>query len=88
LKILLHSPDAGDDIQMLKAGLLETADLHVVNKYDRPGAAAWAAELEAILGAGAESPPCVLRVSAATGEGIDAVVEKLVQRRQARQGGT
>jgi len=42
-------PGLGDDIQMLKAGILEIADVYVVNKADREGADKTAAELEAML---------------------------------------
>lgn len=42
-------PESGDSIQGMKAGLLEIADLFVVNKADRPGAAGFIRELEASL---------------------------------------
>lgn len=42
-------PGLGDDIQTIKAGLLEVADLHVVNKADRPDAGKTIAELRAML---------------------------------------
>ncbi len=42
-------PEAGDDIQSMKAGLMEIADLFVVNKSDRPGAEAFAANLRKML---------------------------------------
>ncbi len=45
-------PGLGDDIQMLKAGILEIADVYVVNKADRDGADKTAAELEAMLKVG------------------------------------
>ena len=37
--IVVEAPGTGDDIQSIKAGILEIADLLVVNKADRPGAA-------------------------------------------------
>lgn len=80
LKVLLHDSDAGDEIQMLKAGLVETADLHVVGKGDRPGARAWAGELEAALSTPGETAPVFL-VSAATGEGVGDLVAELKARR-------
>ncbi len=43
-------PESGDSIQTLKAGLMEVADLFVVNKADRPGADRLRAELEIMLG--------------------------------------
>lgn len=42
-------PEAGDTIQTMKAGLMEIADIFVVNKADRPGASKLMAELEAML---------------------------------------
>jgi LAO/AO transport system kinase len=43
--ILVLVPESGDGIQVLKAGVMEIADLYVVNKADRPGAEALAAEV-------------------------------------------
>lgn len=45
-------PGLGDDVQMLKAGILEIADVYVVNKADRDGAQQTAAELDAMLKVG------------------------------------
>jgi LAO/AO transport system kinase len=42
-------PESGDSIQAMKAGLMEIADLFVVNKADRPGAARLAREIELML---------------------------------------
>jgi LAO/AO transport system kinase len=68
-------PGLGDDIQTLKAGLLEIADVLVVNKADRPGADRTWAELGAMLelrratGSPAADVP-LLRVVATSGEGV------------------
>src|SRR2546428_8225859 len=51
--VVLETPEMGDEIQAIKAGLLEVADLVVVNKGDRPGAQRTAAQLRAMLVAGA-----------------------------------
>jgi LAO/AO transport system kinase len=48
LVLVLH-PEAGDSIQAMKSGLMEVADIYVVNKADLPGAARTAAELNAVL---------------------------------------
>jgi len=81
-KVLVLSSEVGDDVQMLKAGLLEVADLVVVNKCDQVGAPAWARRLEQSLasaaGIGARQPIPVLAVSATTGEGVDELVTLLV----------
>lgn len=47
--IVVLTPDSGDSIQMLKAGLLEWADIFVVNKADRAGSKAFAAQLRAAI---------------------------------------
>jgi LAO/AO transport system kinase len=82
VKVLVHSPDGGDELTMLKAGVIEIADLHVVTKADRPGADAWAASLRDALGSPrAGGGPIVLAASALTGDGVDALVEELRRRR-------
>jgi LAO/AO transport system kinase len=48
--ILTLVPESGDGIQTLKAGLMEAADLYVINKSDRPGADRLKAEVEIMLG--------------------------------------
>jgi LAO/AO transport system kinase len=51
--VVLEAPEMGDEVQAIKAGLLEVADLVVVNKGDKPGAQRTAAQLRAMLVAGA-----------------------------------
>ena len=79
VSIVVTTPDAGDGVQAMKAGIMEIGDVFVVNKLDRPGAERAAAEIEEMLslreyGAGTWRPP-VLKTQAATGEGVAAVVE-------------
>lgn len=67
-------PESGDSIQGMKAGLLEIADVFVVNKSDRPGSDAFAHELESSLlldPRGHDHQVKILRTSATTGAGID-----------------
>ena len=47
--VVLEAPEMGDEVQAIKAGLLEVADIVVVNKADRPGAQRTAAQLQAML---------------------------------------
>src|SRR5258705_8626501 len=47
--VVLESPEMGDEVQAIKAGLLEVADLVVVNKGDQPGAQRTPAQLRAML---------------------------------------
>src|SRR4029077_13425624 len=51
--VVLEAPEMGDEVQAIKAGLLEVAGLGVVNKGDRPGAQRTASQLRAMLAAAA-----------------------------------
>jgi LAO/AO transport system kinase len=51
--VVLEAPEMGDEVQAIKAGLLEVADLVIVNKGDKPGAQRTAAQLRAMLVASA-----------------------------------
>jgi LAO/AO transport system kinase len=83
VRVLIHPPDAGDGMQMLKAGAIETADLHAVNKCDRPGAAILARELRSALAPAGDAPGApVFEVSALTGKGVDILVAELRRRKE------
>jgi LAO/AO transport system kinase len=72
-------PGLGDDIQAIKAGILEIADVFVVNKADREGADRTAAELAMMLDLApsrAWRPP-IVRTVAPRGEGVEAVVDAM-----------
>jgi LAO/AO transport system kinase len=70
--VLVLSPGWGDQIQADKAGIVEIADVFVVNKGDRPGAdIVHRALLERIAGSGEP----VLITTATTGEGVSPVVD-------------
>jgi len=71
--IVVLAPGLGDAIQMAKAGILEVADLFVVNKADRDGANDVVRELRQMLhlGAARSWDPPVLATTAADGTGID-----------------
>ena len=71
--IVLLQPEAGDDFQWEKAGLLEVADVVVLHKGDLPRAQRIEGSIRELLNLpGCRQVP-VLRVSSATGEGIDAL---------------
>lgn len=65
-------PESGDDIQMMKAGILEIADILVVNKCDRQGSDHVVRELSAMLELAGETawPIPVLKTSAEKNEGV------------------
>jgi LAO/AO transport system kinase len=71
-------PGAGDDVQALKAGIMEIADIFVVNKSDREGSDRLAAAIEANLSLHPYRPdewrPPIVRTVATTGQGTDEVV--------------
>jgi LAO/AO transport system kinase len=71
--LVVLAPGLGDAIQMAKAGILEVADVFVVNKADRDGAAEVQRELKQMLHLGVARPwdPPVLATAAADGTGID-----------------
>lgn len=79
--IVVSAPGLGDDIQALKAGVLEIADIHVVNKADREGAERTIAQLRGMLAmsapeAGAWQPP-VIRCVATEDRGAGALLEEM-----------
>ena len=74
------NPESGDGIQALKAGIMEIADIYVVNKADRDGANQMAASITAMLRIGpiqAGWIPPVLLTQARTGSGIDELWAKV-----------
>ncbi|HEV8402305.1 MAG TPA: methylmalonyl Co-A mutase-associated GTPase MeaB [Candidatus Limnocylindrales bacterium] len=100
--VVLEAPEMGDEVQAIKAGLLEVADLVVVNKGDKPGAQRTAAQLRAMLVASApRSPdvaddaaarprpkrPDVLITTAATGAGVPELLAALDRHRAAGREG-
>lgn len=84
---LLLTPSSGDDVQTMKAGIMEVADVFVINKADLPGADRLESELRAMLsiqtaGAG----PQILRTVATAGQGIDQLAEALLDLDSAHAG--
>ncbi|MEA3201690.1 MAG: GTPase [Thermoplasmata archaeon] len=80
--LVVAVPGLGDEIQNIKAGLMEIGDVFVVNKGDREGADRTVAELEAWLEHAASGwSPRVLRTVAATGVGIEALAEEVARHR-------
>lgn len=77
--IVVNTPGMGDDIQAIKAGILEIADVLAVNKADLPGADAVVGQLRALLSfapAGPWTTP-IVKLVAMKDEGIDALVAAL-----------
>ena len=82
--VVVLTPAGGDSVQTLKAGIMEIADIFVVNKADLPGAERTVAEVNAMLdlkGAGAWRPP-VIPAIAIEGEGIIPLAAALAAHRR------
>jgi len=86
--LVLLVPESGDGVQAMKAGLMEIADVFVLNKADREGADRAVVEIESILKMKPEadwSPP-VLKTIASSNEGLDAVSAGIDEHRSFLQG--
>ena len=99
--VVLEAPEMGDEVQAIKAGLLEVADIVVVNKGDRPGAQRTASQLRAMLvavpragergiGAAVDRPrpkqPEVLVTTATTGAGLPELMVAIERHRGSQDG--
>ena len=85
--VVVVVPESGDTIQTMKAGLLEIADIFVVNKADRPGADNMMTELELMLHLSGRKTgwrPPVLATQANGNVGVDELVAKLHAHRAAQ----
>jgi LAO/AO transport system kinase len=84
--VVVEVPEMGDEIQAIKAGLLEIADIIAVNKGDRPGAERSFRQLRAMLasaGSRLRRPPPILLTTATTGAGIPALADAIEAHRDA-----
>ena len=81
--VLVNNPGTGDDIQALKAGIIEIADILVVNKADRPGADVLVSQLRALLSLapseGRDIP--ILSTVATAGDGVPALIDSIDEHR-------
>lgn len=85
--LVLLAPGMGDGVQAVKAGILEVADVLVVNKADRDGADATVRDLRHLIQMGDRSQPGlwrprVIRAVASAAEGIDDIVDAVAAHRQ------
>jgi LAO/AO transport system kinase len=89
--VVVFTPEGGDDVQGLKSGLMEIGDVFVVNKSDRPGADAFAADLKTTLGfrySGAAWSPPVISTVANDGTGVDELAGAIADHRAHLESGT
>ena len=85
ITLVLLVPGMGDDVQSLKAGVMEIADIFVVNKSDREGADRVEQEIRSLQSLASEHPahtPPVIRTVATTGDGIDALATAIYEMQQ------
>jgi LAO/AO transport system kinase len=93
--VLVLVPESGDGVQVLKAGVMEIADLYVVNKSDRPGAEHLVTEVQEMLAirsessaAAAKAPawnPPVVQTVAIEDEGSEELLEALERHAETMQ---
>lgn len=87
--IVVLTPDAGDDVQSLKSGLMEVGEIFAINKSDRPAAARFADDLESMIElrmAGDGWKPLVVPTVGTTGEGVDELVGAIRRHREYLEG--
>jgi LAO/AO transport system kinase len=84
--VVVLSPGMGDEIQMMKAGILEAADIFVINKADKDGAENLKTQLETMLGmktASADSwKPGIILAQAVYDKGIEETIEAIVSHKE------
>ena len=86
--VVLLVPGMGDDVQTFKAGVMEIADLFVINKSDQPGAERVERELNILLSVASQQDgwkPAVVKTMATTGEGIPELCAQLEKFRAAAE---
>ena len=84
--VVVLVPGLGDDIQALKAGVLEIADIFVINKADQPGVERLEKELASMLSLspeGRQEPTPILRTVATQGDGIPELLRAVADHREA-----
>jgi len=84
VSILVVMPGGGDDIQAIKAGIMEIGDIFVVNKADRDGADRLVTEIKMMLELGSTSRdwvPPIIKTVATEDQGVDTLIEKISEHR-------
>jgi LAO/AO transport system kinase len=77
LVVVVLMPELGDEVQAIKAGLMEIGDIFAVNKSDLPGADKVIYNLQSILGEKGDWTQLSVKVSSKTGEGIESLVSTI-----------
>jgi LAO/AO transport system kinase len=90
VSVVVLVPGLGDEVQALKAGIMEIADVFVVNKADREGVDRVVAEIEAMLSLASHDgfQPPILKTVATSDQGVDALLASVMEvRDQAARSG-
>lgn len=90
ITLLVLVPESGDEIQTMKAGLLEIADIFVVNKSDRPDAARFVQSLRAMMPSHSIKNPAeipIVQTIATQKQGLPELAEKIMQMNQQKESG-
>ena len=81
ISIVMVVPGSGDEVQALKAGIMEIADIFVVNKADREGADRTVASIETVLSLQTFAPgewrPPILKTEATSGKGVPELLDEI-----------
>lgn len=92
--VMVTIPGMGDDIQAIKAGLMEIGDLFVVNKADRDGTAKTVREIKFMLSMSEDRPgsrnwePLVIETVALHGQGVDELYQSILNHKQSLDTGS
>jgi LAO/AO transport system kinase len=82
--VIVHAPGLGDEIQAIKAGIMEIADIFVINKADHDNADKSVIDIQSNLQLNSKAipwKPPVLKTIALTGEGISELIEQIAKHR-------
>ena len=80
LTIIVLVPEAGDEVQLMKAGLIEIGDLFVVNKSDRKGAKQLTEKLKSIININKEISRPIFNTTAKEGKGIEELFKGIMNK--------
>ena len=83
--VVVLVPGMGDDVQAIKAGIMEIADIFVINKADRPGAEQTQREIEAMLSLGTVNVPPIFRTVAIDGTGVAELAATICETRRRKR---
>lgn len=75
--VVVVVPESGDEVQTMKAGLMEIGDIFVINKADRPGAEVLEKKLRTLTSIDATHAPTIIKTIATESKGIDKLIQAI-----------